>query len=120
MITWLEFCWSDKSPLRNKLTSNKLMKSLKRLPDRCICPCHHNKNNLLTQKASGGGDGEFDDVDIQQLDWVEGNKKVIIFSHNVVEIIINMKMKIIMDVKRDKTLISLKKVRAFFIYETSL
>ena len=28
------------------------------------------------QKASGGGDGEFDDVDIQQLNWVEGNRKV--------------------------------------------
>ena len=29
------------------------------------------------QKASGGGEGEFDDVDIQQLNWVEGNRKVI-------------------------------------------
>ena len=33
------------------------------------------KDNFSHQ-ASGGSDGEFDDVDIQQLDWVEGNRKV--------------------------------------------
>ena len=30
----------------------------------------------FSHQASGGSDGEFDDVDIQQLDWVEGNRKV--------------------------------------------
>lgn len=37
-------------------------------------------------KAAGGGGGEFEDIDVQQLDWVEGDRKV----------------------------------KAFFIYETSL
>ena len=34
------------------------------------------KKNLDKYKASTKGGGEFDDVDIHQLDWVEDNRKV--------------------------------------------
>ena len=34
------------------------------------------KKNLDIYKASTKGAGEFDDIDVKQLDWVEDNRKV--------------------------------------------
>ena len=48
----------------------------------------NNNNNNNNAQASSKGGGEFADVDVQQLNWVEDNRKVIIFTISVIFVII--------------------------------